>query len=44
LKQRVKELRGHIDAPHKDIEEAYLDLDWSIHYLQWLVQEQPKID
>jgi len=44
LKQRVKELRGHMDAPHKDIEEAYLDLDWSIHYLQWLVQEQPKID
>lgn len=44
LKQRVKELRGHMDAPHKDIEEAYTDLDWSIHYLQWLVQEQPKKD
>jgi hypothetical protein len=44
LKQRVKELRGHLDAPHNDIEEAYTDLDWSIHYLQWLVQEQPKKD
>jgi len=44
LKQRIKELRDHMDAPHKDIEEAYLDLDWSIHYLQWLVKEQPKKD
>lgn len=44
LKQRIKELRGHMDAPHKDIEEAYLDLDWSINYLQWLVKEQPKKD
>ncbi len=42
LKQRIKELRTHMDAPHKDIEEAYLDLDWSINYLQWLVKEQPK--
>ncbi len=44
LKQRIKELRTHLDAPHKDIEEAYLDLDWSINYLQWLVKEQPKQD
>jgi len=44
LKQRIKELRTHLDAPHKDIEEAYLDLDWSINYLQWLVKEQPKKD
>lgn len=39
LKQRIKELRVHLDAPHQNIEEAYMDLDWSIHYLQWLVKE-----
>ncbi|MCX6060855.1 MAG: hypothetical protein NT103_01185 [Campylobacterales bacterium] len=44
LKQRVKELRTHMDAPLQEIEEAYLDLDWSINYLQWLVKEQPKKD
>ncbi|MDD4856218.1 MAG: hypothetical protein PHQ22_06345 [Sulfuricurvum sp.] len=44
LKQRVKELRSHMDTPLQEIEEAYLDLDWSIHYLQWLVKEQPKKD
>lgn len=42
LKKRIKELRMHLDAPLKEIEEAYLDLDWSINYLQWLVAEQPK--
>lgn len=41
LKQRIKELRGHMEAPVAEIEEAYLDLDWSINYLQWLVREQP---
>lgn len=41
LKQRIKELRGHMDVPVAEIEEAYLDLDWSINYLQWLVREQP---
>ena len=41
LKQRIKELRTHMDAPHKDIEEAYSDLDWSINYLQWLVTDKP---
>jgi hypothetical protein len=44
LKQRIKELRSHLDAPLQEIEEAYLDLDWSINYLQWLVTEQPKKD
>lgn len=44
LKQRIKELRMNLDAPLKEIEEAYVDLDWSIHYLQWLVKEQPKLD
>ena len=44
LKQRIKELRSHLDAPLQEIEEAYLDLDWSINYLQWLVKEQPKKD
>lgn len=42
LKQRIKELRGHMEVPVAEIEEAYLDLDWSINYLQWLVREQPK--
>lgn len=41
LKQRIKELRGHMEVPVAEIEEAYLDLDWSINYLQWLVREQP---
>jgi hypothetical protein len=40
LKQRIKELRTHLDAPHKDIEEAYTDLSWSINYLQWLVTDK----
>lgn len=44
LKQRIKELRMHLDQPLQEIEEAYLDLDWSINYLQWLVKEQPKKD
>lgn len=42
LKQRIKELRSNLDQPVAEIEEAYLDLDWSINYLQWLVHEQPK--
>lgn len=40
LKQRIKELRTHMDTPLKEIEEAHLDLDWSINYLQWLVQSK----
>jgi hypothetical protein len=44
LKQRIKELRTNLDQPIAEIEEAYLDLDWSINYLQWLVREQPKQD
>ncbi len=44
LKQRIKEIRGHMEVPVAEIEEAYLDLDWSINYLQWLVREQPKQD
>lgn len=42
LKQRVKELRTHLDTPLSDIEEVYTDLDWSIHYLQWLVTDKPQ--
>lgn len=44
LKQRVKELRKHLEAPLEEIEQAYTDLEWSINYLQWLVSEQPKQD
>ena len=40
LKQRLKELRTHLDQPQEGVEAAYLDLDWSINYLQWLVAEQ----
>lgn len=42
LKQRVKELKSHLDQPVAEIEEAQQDLEWSINYLQWLVTEQPK--
>ena len=40
LKQRLKELRTHLEQPQQGVEEAYIDLDWSINYLQWLVTEQ----
>ncbi len=40
LKQRLKELRTHLEKPQQGIEEAYKDLAWSIEYLQWLVAEQ----
>jgi hypothetical protein len=39
LKQRLKELRAHLEVPQKGVEEAYEDLTWSINYLQWLVAE-----
>ena len=44
LKQRLKELRTHLEQPQQGVEEAYNDLDWSINYLQWLVAEQKKED
>lgn len=40
LKQRLKELRMHLEKPQEAVEEAYNDLTWSINYLQWLVAEQ----
>ena len=40
LKQRLREVKGHLDAPQPGIEEALTDLTWSINYLQWLVSEQ----
>jgi len=40
LKQRLKELREHLEQPQQGIEEAYEDLSWNIEYLQWLVAEQ----
>lgn len=40
LKQRLKELRIHMQAPEVGVEEAYTDLSWSISYLEWLVSEQ----
>lgn len=40
LKQRIKELRSHLETPQQGLEEAYTDLTWSINYLQWLVAEK----
>ncbi|NCO02330.1 MAG: hypothetical protein GW906_10990 [Epsilonproteobacteria bacterium] len=40
LKQRIKELRSHLETPQQGVEEAYTDLTWSINYLQWLVAEK----
>lgn len=40
LKQRIKEVRSHLDAPEESLEEAYNDLGWSISYLEWLVTAQ----
>jgi len=42
LKQRLKELKSHLDQPVESVDVALEDLDWSIRYLQWLVAEQPK--
>ena len=40
LKQRLKEVSEHLEAPQPGINEALVDLTWSINYLQWLVSEQ----
>lgn len=40
LKQRIKELRGYLETPQQGVEEAFIDLEWSINYLEWLVAEQ----
>ncbi len=40
LKQRLREVKEHLDTPQPGIEEALTDLTWSINYLQWLVSEQ----
>lgn len=42
LKQRVRELRAHLDTPQVAVEEAFEDLSWSMKYLEWLVAEQKK--
>lgn len=42
LKQRLKELKSHLDTPLEAVDTALKDLEWSIAYLQWLVSEQPK--
>jgi len=42
LKQRLKELKIHLDNPLEAVDTALEDLEWSIAYLQWLVSEQPK--
>lgn len=44
LKQRLKEVKQHLDAPQPGIEQALIDLTWSIHYLQWLVSENDTDD
>jgi ferritin len=41
LKQRLKEIKPHMEPQYLPaIEEAIIDLTWSINYLQWLVSEQ----
>lgn len=40
LKQRLKELKSKLDRPLEAVDTAMEDLEWSIHYLQWLVTEQ----
>lgn len=42
LKQRLKELKTHLEQPVESVDTAIEDLDWSIQYLQWLVTEQTK--
>lgn len=42
LKQRLKELKAHLDRPLEAVDTAMEDLEWSIRYLQWLVSEQTK--
>ena len=42
LKQRIRELRSHLESPQEAIEEAFEDLSWSMKYLEWLVTEQKK--
>ncbi|MBV5321603.1 MAG: hypothetical protein JZU62_07950 [Sulfuricurvum sp.] len=42
LKQRIRELKTNLPKPVEEIDTALEDLEWSIHYLQWLVTEQPK--
>lgn len=44
LKQRLKEVKEHLQTPQPGIEQALIDLTWSIHYLQWLVMEQKTHD
>lgn len=41
LKQRLKELKLHLDTPLESVDTALEDLEWSVRYLQWLVTEQP---
>lgn len=40
LKQRLNEVKQHLEMPQSGVEQAIEDLTWSIHYLQWLVAEQ----
>lgn len=44
LKQRLKELKGHLDQPLEAVDTAIEELEWSIRYLQWLVTEQANKD
>jgi methionine synthase II (cobalamin-independent) len=40
LKQRLKEVAEHLETSQPGINEALVDLTWSINYLQWLVTEK----
>lgn len=40
LKQRLQEVKQHLQAPQSGVDLALDELTWSIAYLQWLVTEQ----
>jgi len=39
LTTQLKELKSHLERPLDSVEEALVDLEWSVNYLQWLVTE-----
>ncbi len=39
LRQKLRELKSHLDSPLEAVDVALEDLEWSIKYLEWLVKE-----
>lgn len=44
LKKRLVELKRHLQRPVESVEEALVDTQWSINYLEWLVSENEALD